>query len=452
MSGLSLTMTWRSANADLADLIDALGDLYELDGAVIYRVLAYRKAARRSATRELGRRAEAGRLTELHDVGDTIAAKLPALVETGTIPALVKLRRSSRPASSTSCGCPASARRRRASCSMRWASTARRPGVAAQTAALRDVAGFGAKAEENILAAIAAGGGAAARASCSTAPCDRRAAARRPAGAAGLRRVELAGSCAALSRHRQRPRSDRDRLGPAGAARRVCRARRARVRGGVGDAGPRADPQRARHRSADRRARAVRQPAAALHRLKHHNVALREAAVKRGLHVSECGILDDETGQHPPLRDRGGGLRPARPRRSRPSCARTAGELAADFASAPPRRARRPARRPALPHHRLRRARHDRARWRSPRSSAATSTWRSPTTPRPTGSATTCRRPSCAGTWRAIREGQRRCSTGFTLLAGSEVNILPDGSLDYDGRPARPSSTGSWHPSTRPSA
>ena len=34
-------------NADLADLIDRLGDLYELDGAVIYRVLAYRKAAAR---------------------------------------------------------------------------------------------------------------------------------------------------------------------------------------------------------------------------------------------------------------------------------------------------------------------------------------------------------------------------------------------------------------------
>ena len=34
-------------NADLADIIDRLGDLYELDGAVIYRVLAYRKAAAR---------------------------------------------------------------------------------------------------------------------------------------------------------------------------------------------------------------------------------------------------------------------------------------------------------------------------------------------------------------------------------------------------------------------
>ena len=30
---------------------------------------------------------------------------------------------------------------------------------------------------------------------------------------------------------------------------------------------------------------------------KAHNVALREAAVRRGLHVSEYGILDDATGE-----------------------------------------------------------------------------------------------------------------------------------------------------------
>ena len=30
---------------------------------------------------------------------------------------------------------------------------------------------------------------------------------------------------------------------------------------------------------------------------KAHNVAMREAAVRKGLHVSEYGILDDETGE-----------------------------------------------------------------------------------------------------------------------------------------------------------
>ena len=59
---------------------------------------------------------------------------------------------------------------------------------------------------------------------------------------------------------------------------------------------------------------------------KAHNVQLREAAVRRGLHVSEYGILDDETGETTALRDRGGGLRAARATRgSRRSCARAAG-------------------------------------------------------------------------------------------------------------------------------
>ena len=35
---------------------------------------------------------------------------------------------------------------------------------------------------------------------------------------------------------------------------------------------------------------------------KQHNVALRDFAVRRGLHISEYGVLDDSTGSHPPLR------------------------------------------------------------------------------------------------------------------------------------------------------
>ena len=70
---------------------------------------------------------------------------------------------------------------------------------------------------------------------------------------------------------------------------------------------------------------------------KDHNVALREAAVRRGLHVSEYGILDDADGRDAALRDRGGGLREARAARgSRPSCARAAAS------SRPPPRARCP--------------------------------------------------------------------------------------------------------------
>ena len=54
---------------------------------------------------------------------------------------------------------------------------------------------------------------------------------------------------------------------------------------------------------------------------------------------------------------------------------------------------------------------------------------RSPTTRRASASATTSPPTGCASTW----SGSARTHVeGIELLAGSEVNILPDGSLDYD--------------------
>jgi DNA polymerase (family 10) len=81
-------------NGEIADLFDLLGDLYELDGAVVYRVLAYRKAAKRfrETAESIWALSEQGRLTELDDIGDTIAQKVADLRETGTMPALEKLR------------------------------------------------------------------------------------------------------------------------------------------------------------------------------------------------------------------------------------------------------------------------------------------------------------------------------------------------------------------------
>jgi DNA polymerase (family 10) len=81
-------------NGEIADLFDLLGDLYELDGAVVYRVLAYRRAAKRfrETPESVWSLSEQGRLTELDDVGDTIAQKVKDLRETGTMPALEKLQ------------------------------------------------------------------------------------------------------------------------------------------------------------------------------------------------------------------------------------------------------------------------------------------------------------------------------------------------------------------------
>jgi DNA polymerase (family X) len=62
-------------NAEIAAAFDELGTLYELDGAVKYRVLAYSAAA--SAIREspvsVADLAAQGRATEIPGVGKTIA-------------------------------------------------------------------------------------------------------------------------------------------------------------------------------------------------------------------------------------------------------------------------------------------------------------------------------------------------------------------------------------------
>src|ERR1700750_3430574 len=81
-------------NAEIAAALEELGVLYELEGAVKYRVLAYSAAA--SAIREspvsVADLAAAGRATEIPGVGKTLAEKIDALLETGEIPAAAKLK------------------------------------------------------------------------------------------------------------------------------------------------------------------------------------------------------------------------------------------------------------------------------------------------------------------------------------------------------------------------
>src|SRR6476659_9937740 len=82
------------SNAVIAAAFDELGDLYELDGAVIHRVLAYRNAAKavRDAPTSVSALTREGRVTSLPGIGKTLEEKLRALLETGTIPAAEKLR------------------------------------------------------------------------------------------------------------------------------------------------------------------------------------------------------------------------------------------------------------------------------------------------------------------------------------------------------------------------
>jgi DNA polymerase (family X) len=82
-------------NDRIADLLDELGDLVDLQGGNPYRVRSYHSAAqvvRNSADRLAQAHAEGEDLTELPNVGERIGAKIVEIIETGTCDQLEALR------------------------------------------------------------------------------------------------------------------------------------------------------------------------------------------------------------------------------------------------------------------------------------------------------------------------------------------------------------------------
>ena len=166
---------------------------------------------------------------------------------------------------------------------------------------------------------------------------------------------------------------------------------------------------------------------------KDHNVALRESAVKRGLHVSEYGILDDATGETTRCATEEERLRAARaavdPARAAPGPRRARGGRGGRAPGAD--RARRPARRPALAHRRCPTGARTSRRWSRAPAPAATSTSRSRTTRRAHGFGNDVQPDALRAQIERVRALDAELDD-FTLLIGTETNILTDGSLDYD--------------------
>ena len=81
-------------NPQIAAALEELAVLYQLDGADRYRVLAYVNSARtiRNEGGSVEEMARNGTVTQLPGVGKTLEEKIIALVETGEIPAAVKLK------------------------------------------------------------------------------------------------------------------------------------------------------------------------------------------------------------------------------------------------------------------------------------------------------------------------------------------------------------------------
>jgi DNA polymerase (family X) len=289
-------------NAAIAALFDELADLYELDGAVVHRVLAYRNAAKavRESPVSIAALTREGRVTELAGIGKTLEEKIQALLDTGTIPAVEKLRAKFPPGLMDMTRLPGLGpkRARRLYDELGIDSLAALRD-AAEAERLRDVRGFGRKFEEAMLAAFAAGVG------------------ERPAPRVLLhkalqigdgivealraeptaRRVELAGSARRLADSVK----DLDIIATADDPRALLDAF-GRLDVIESCSSPGENAARARTHTGMAVDLRVVEPDQFGNLWQHftgskeHNVQLRERAVRKGMHVSEYGLLDDASG------------------------------------------------------------------------------------------------------------------------------------------------------------
>jgi DNA polymerase (family X) len=291
------------SNAAIAQYFDELGDLYELDGAVVHRVMAYRNAAKavRDAPVSVAALTREGTVTKLPGIGRTLEDKITQLLETGTISALERLRGQFPPGLIDMTRLPGlGPKRARRLFDELGIDSLDALRAAAEGERLRGIKGFGPKFEEQVLAAFASG------------------VAEKPAprfllpkalGIAeqvmdglralpGVERVELAGSARRLADSVK----DLDIIAAATDPKALTAAfAELDVIESSGGAGENAVRGRT-HSGLSVDVRVV-EPDQFGNLLQHftgskaHNLQLREAALRRGLHVSEYGILDDATGE-----------------------------------------------------------------------------------------------------------------------------------------------------------
>ncbi len=297
-------------NSEIASALDELGDLYELDGALIHRIVAYRNAAKavRDAPVSVTALAREGRATELPGIGATIQEKVLALADDGAIPAAVKLRAKFPPGLLELTRLPGlgpkRARRLFEDLSVDSLDTLQ---TAASGHQIRKLKGFGPKAEESLLAAVTL-----AKADADAGEAN---------GGAGrmvLHRALRVGE-QLIDALRAHPAAERVEL--AGSARRMTDSVKdldiiatASDPGALAQAAAELDLVEAAQRPGEAGVRLrthtglrvdlrIVAPDQFGNLLQHftgskeHNVALREAAVRKGLHVSEYGVLDDATGE-----------------------------------------------------------------------------------------------------------------------------------------------------------
>lgn len=291
------------SNGAIADALEELGDLYELDGAIVHRVLAYRTAAKsvRDASVSVATLAREGRARELPGIGATLEEKIVALLETGAIPAAERLRAKFPAGLIAVTRLPGlGAKRARLLHSELGVDSLQKLREAALAQRIRTVRGLGPKLEENVLAALEQGAGERTPAQLLLPKAielgEGLAAALAEQGGPETH-VQLAGS----ARRQADSVKDVDLIAvttrPTTLAKSLAKLPQIESVSSAGKAGA-----RARTHSGVGVDLRIAKPAQLGNLLQHftgsgrHNAALREMAVRRGLHVSEYGVLDDAIG------------------------------------------------------------------------------------------------------------------------------------------------------------
>ena len=145
-------------NVDVAEQLELLADLLEIEGEASFRVLAYRRAAVRirETAGSVAELALAGRAKELQGIGKTIEEKIVQVVEDGEMHALTKRKKIIPPEVVSFMRLPGLGPKTAARI---WqelgVTTIEELKRAAEQEQLRTLAGFGAKTEERILKALA---------------------------------------------------------------------------------------------------------------------------------------------------------------------------------------------------------------------------------------------------------------------------------------------------------
>jgi DNA polymerase (family X) len=427
-------------NAEIAAAMDELATLYELDGAVRYRVLAYREAARviRQSPVSIEELTRAGRVTELPGIGKTLEGKIVALLDTGEIPATAKLK-AKFPASLVAVtrlpGLGAKTARRLFD--ELGVSSLDELKAAAEAQRIRGVKGLGAKVEENVLAGLERMGeeGAGGRLLLSAVlpVAEELAAALREHPAADA--VEVAGS----ARRRAETCKDIDLIAtstdPAALSKALTEHPLVAQAGSAGESGTRVTTHNGI--SVDLR---IVAPDAYGNLLQHftgsakHSVQLRERAVGMGLSVSEHGIADTESGKVARYATEAGVYKRLGLAYIEPELREARGEIAAAADGSLPELVKLGDIRGDLHSHTtLSDGRNaleemaDAARARGYAYFAVTDHSASHGFGDDVQADALLQRVEQVRELNAAMKGKR-----FRLLAGSEVNILPDGSLDYE--------------------